>query len=78
MTQTIEESFEKIAKLDHVKNKYKDLFAALLKLKRESAINDVVIVKVALPYRWFDRYPELSKDLSDVGLRDKIFGLEIE
>lgn len=80
MTPKLEKSFSKLVEMRDFSEKYQDLFNAFRELKRKSAEMDIIINEVSLPQRWYIKYPELEKDMVEMGLCEgnklKLLGLK--
>lgn len=74
----IEKEFEKSAKMTAFLENYRELITAFRSLVRESRINDIVIEGVSLPERWYIKYPNLKRDMDEMGLSEKLLGLKIK
>lgn len=73
----IEKSFERTQKVADFGEKYKELITSFIKLRREAAIVGIEVNQVSLPQFWFTEYPELDKDMHEVGLRNRLLGFDI-
>lgn len=75
--EKIEKNMAEMAKLGQFNEDYKELITALLRLKRESRILDLIVDEVALPERWAMKYPNLYKEMEENGL-DKLLGFALK
>jgi hypothetical protein len=75
----VEEGLAKLEQQSKFGQDYKELFEALLNLKRQAGISDIIVDDVRLPGRWYIRHPKLHQDMKEVlGSEDRLLGFNIK